>query len=89
MIDNDESRFIGREWLFEYLLKYLADEQSKLLFIVGSQGSGKTAICREIEKISKSSIEKSIINNRCLKILYLNEEPISNSNFFKFNFMIL
>ena len=46
-IDDKSSKFIGREWVFDEVNKFINGNQS-ILIIQGSLGCGKTRICEEI-----------------------------------------
>lgn len=70
--------FVGREWLFDSILKFLNSSTGRnhpsrrILAITGSDGCGKTRICQEIQHPQVLTIEKSLVNKRCLTTIYLN-----------------
>jgi ankyrin repeat protein len=45
--DDYEKKFVGREWVFNEIDKFISSNQS-ILFLKGAIGSGKTRICEEL-----------------------------------------
>jgi WD40 repeat protein len=43
-IDKHVRKFMGREWLFERITKWIEDPNSKIFFLTGKPGVGKSAI---------------------------------------------
>lgn len=90
-------QFIGREWLFDSILKFLnggsssrcrraAASPKRILAVTGAAGSGKTRVCEEIQQATttttsdkqpRMSIEKSLVNKRCLGTIHLRKHQDS------------
>lgn len=84
----DTNEFCGREWLFDIILGFLNSStnskrsRKQMLAVTGSSGSGKTRLCHEIEQPTKTvhmSIEKSLVNKRCLSVIYLDEKSATTA----------
>lgn len=64
------NEFIGREWLFDEILKFVNISPEKFLFVIGEPGSGKTSICLELQSPTTMNIERSLLNIACLAFQY-------------------
>lgn len=54
--------FVGREWVFKRLHRWLADRQAVRFFVIqGNPGSGKTAIAARIFQFSSGAIAAQVI----------------------------
>ncbi|MBK6768615.1 MAG: hypothetical protein IPG72_06330 [Ardenticatenales bacterium] len=48
--------FVGREWLFDTVEEWLADDTDRTLLILGGPGSGKTAVAARLVQMSNGDV---------------------------------